>query len=266
MTPTNIPLEDDASDIIAKAMYGLGLSPEQLASKAKISENDVHAALQARCDDHIIRSLSHALKLSPTALLNIACYQPRISAPNGLIRIVSAFGHVGVNAYIIVKGKHAVVFDTGTDASPLIDYIEGNQLTLDTLYITHHHHDHVAGIKKFNDIRIIYPEESKHGQKENILTGEQLTILNVSGHANPAKAYYYDGLKTPVCIVGDSVFAGSMGKSPDTESYQQALRTAQENLMSLPPETILCPGHGPLTTIACEQASNPFLATTHENP
>lgn len=265
MSPTNTPLEDDACDIIAKAMHGLGLSATQLAGKAKLSENDVHATLQGHYEDHTLRSLSLALELSPLALTGIACYHPEISPPNGLIRIVSAFGHAGVNAYMIVKDKHAVIFDTGTDASPLFSYLEQYQLILDALYITHRHHDHVAAIKRFDKTRIIYPEDTKHGQKENILSGEQLTTIDVSGHSNPAKAYYYDGLDTSVCIVGDSVFAGSMGKCPDTKSYKQALRTARENLMSLPPDTILCPGHGPLTSIACEQASNPFLANTRDD-
>jgi hydroxyacylglutathione hydrolase len=262
MFQSNIPLEDDACDIIAKAMHGLGISSKQLTSAAKISESDLHAALQGHYDNHSLKALANPLRLSSTALIGVSSYHPEVTKPDELIQIVSSFGHAGVNAYIIVKDKHAIVFDTGTEAAPIFEYLSKHQLILDALFITHRHHDHIGDIKSFDKIQIIYPEDVEHGQKTNIFSGEQLTALDVSGHTNPARAYCYNGLSSPVCIVGDSVFAGSMGKSPDNMSYQQALRTAQANLMPLSPDTIICPGHGPMTTIALEQANNPFLAAT----
>lgn len=263
MCSSNIPLEDDACDIIAKAMHGQGVSSKQLASFSKLKESEVDAILKGHCDDHAFKLLSATLGLSPSALSSISSYYPAVATPEGLIQIVSPFGHAGVNAYLIVQGQHALVFDTGTDASSLLAYLDQHQLILDTLFITHKHHDHLAEIKKFDKTRIIYPENTEHGQKTSLLSGDQLTTLDVSGHANPARAYYYEGLGTPVCIVGDSVFAGSMGKSPDKMRYKQAMKTARENLMSLPPATILCPGHGPMTTIALEQKHNAFLAETN---
>lgn len=256
----DIPLEDDACDIIAKAMHGRNISSKQLAKSTNQTESSINSILQGHSDDNAFRLISHPLELSSAALIGISGYQPRLRVPDGLIQIVSPFGHAGVNAYLIVQDKHAIAFDTGTDATPLFTFLNKHQLTLDCLYITHRHHDHLADVKKFNNTRIIYPEHTKHGQKTNIFSGESLLAIDVSGHANPARAYYYDGLSSPVCIVGDSVFAGSMGKSPDTISYKQALKTARVNLMSLPPSTILCPGHGPITTVALEQKHNPFLA------
>jgi len=63
---------------------------------------------------------------------------------------------------------------------------------------------------------------------------------------------------TRFAVVGDALFAGSMG-GPNT-SYADCLRTNREEILSLPPETILCSGHGPLTTVALERAHNPFFA------
>ena len=60
--------------------------------------------------------------------------------------------------------------------------------------------------------------------------------------------------------VGDAVFAASMGGG--MISYADALRTNQEEIMTLPSETVLCPGHGPLTTVGEERQHNPFLATS----
>ena len=254
-----MPLEDDVCDVIGKAMHGLGLSLAQLAKITNLPEGDINTALTGQYDDRILKQMAATLELSPSALIGLPSYQPDASAPDGLVRIVSPFGHAGVNAYIIIMGQHALAFDTGTDATPLIEYLEQHQLVLDALYITHRHHDHIAGIQRFEQTRIIYPEDTQHGQTENSHSGNKLTAIDVSGHMNPAKAYYYDGLSVPVCIIGDSVFAGSMGKSPDSESYKLALKTAKENLMTLSSNTVLCPGHGPLTTVGLEKVHNAFL-------
>jgi len=59
--------------------------------------------------------------------------------------------------------------------------------------------------------------------------------------------------------VGDALFAGSMGGG--MASYADALKTNLEGIFSLPDETIVCPGHGPMTTVCEERAHNPFFAT-----
>lgn len=259
MSLSHMPLEDDVCDVIGKAMHGLGLSLAQLAKITNLPEGDINTALTGQYDDRILKQMAATLELSPSALIGLPSYQPDASAPDGLVRIVSPFGHAGVNAYLIIMGQHALAFDTGTDADLLIEYLEQHQLVLDALYITHRHHDHIAGIQRFEQTRIIYPEDTQHGQTENSHSGNKLTAIDVSGHMNPAKAYYYDGLSVPVCIIGDSVFAGSMGKSPDSESYKLALKTAKENLMTLSSNTVLCPGHGPLTTVGLEKVHNAFL-------
>jgi glyoxylase-like metal-dependent hydrolase (beta-lactamase superfamily II) len=66
------------------------------------------------------------------------------------------------------------------------------------------------------------------------------------------------GLAKPVVVVGDSLFAGSMGGAPN--AYEQARKNNREKILSLPPETIICPGHGPMTTVANERVHNPFFA------
>jgi hydroxyacylglutathione hydrolase len=58
--------------------------------------------------------------------------------------------------------------------------------------------------------------------------------------------------------VGDSLFAGSMGGG--NVSYQDALRNNLEKILTLPDETIICPGHGPMTTVGEEKLHNSFFA------
>ena len=77
------------------------------------------------------------------------------------------------------------------------------------------------------------------------------------GHAKGGITYVIDGLVTPIAVVGDAMFAGSMGGG--MVSYQDALRTNREEILALPDHTILCPGHGPLTTVGEEKDHNPFF-------
>ena len=70
--------------------------------------------------------------------------------------------------------------------------------------------------------------------------------------------YVVTGLTRPIAIVGDSLFAASMGGG--NVSYQDALRNNLEKILTLPDETIICPGHGPMTTVTEEKQHNPFFA------
>jgi len=66
------------------------------------------------------------------------------------------------------------------------------------------------------------------------------------------------GLARPIAVVGDSLFAGSMGGG--NVSYRDALQNNIDKILTLRDETIICPGHGPMTTVAEEKKHNPFFA------
>ena len=70
--------------------------------------------------------------------------------------------------------------------------------------------------------------------------------------------YFVTGLAHPLAVVGDSIFAGSMGGG--NVSYKDAVSNNLNKILTLPDETIICPGHGPLTTVAEEKEHNPFFA------
>jgi hydroxyacylglutathione hydrolase len=80
------------------------------------------------------------------------------------------------------------------------------------------------------------------------------------GHAADGVTYVIEGWADqmpPVAVVGDAIFAGSMGKDFQTPEIAQA--KVREEILSLPAATVICPGHGPLTTVGEEQAHNPFF-------
>ena len=137
------------------------------------------------------------------------------------------------------------------------------------ILLTHAHPDHVADLRRlkkgdwcaglhFRDWK--RQRERKRSRKENAFGVGSLEIEArlTSGHSPGGMTFVVTGLSRPVAIVGDSLFAGSMGGG--NVSYEDALRNNREKILTLPDETIVCPGHGPLTTVGKEKRDNPFFA------
>lgn len=248
-------LEDDFNDCLSKAMRGHHCSLSQLATLAGISEDRISACLGGEEDAAVIRSIAPHLQLDAERLIALKDYRSSIQPILGLRRVVSKFGHLGVNAFIAHFGDTVLVFDTGTDSTEIHEVAPHPE----QLFITHHHPDHVAGLDEFEHTKISLPEELQHG--DHFGWGPlKINVLDVSGHASPAKAYFITGLEKPICIVGDAIFAGSIGGCQSPDNYNAALANIRDHLLTLPDETILCPGHGALTTVAQEKEHNPFFA------
>src|SRR5205085_8454852 len=85
----------------------------------------------------------------------------------------------------------------------------------------------------------------------------QIETRLTNGHSKGGITYVISGLPNRIAVVGDAMFASSMGGGG--VSYADALDTNRKNILTLPDDTILCPGHGPLTTVGQEKAHNPFF-------
>jgi len=247
-------LEDDFNDCLSKAIRGHGCTIAQLALLAGINEQRITTCLNGQQDTPIIHMLAPHLQLDADKLVVLKQYKPTTKCMPGLTQVVSPFGHLGVNAYIVSFGETTLIFDTGTDSSELHELAPQPS----HLFITHNHHDHTAGVIEFNHCKKSFPEELQHGETIKF-GGLEVKILDVSGHYSPARAYYIQGLERPICIVGDSIFAGSIGGCSNSENYSAALANIRDHLFRLPDETVLCPGHGPLTTVGLEKTHNPFF-------
>ena len=79
------------------------------------------------------------------------------------------------------------------------------------------------------------------------------------GHSPGMTSFYITGLSWPLAIVGDSIFASSMGGSPT--NFADQYRNNKEKLLTLPNDTVLACGHGPLTTLGQEKRHNPFFTS-----
>ena len=267
-----ISLEDFHEDILGKAMLGLGIGKNEMASRLQCEKSDIEKILAGSVNDGLISALAKELDLDAEKLLSSArkgwCPAPLVV--NGLRQFNLPFGEMLVNAFVAWDGrsKKAWIFDTGPVAEPILDFLNQEDLTVDGIFLTHTHRDHVAclyELRKGTNNPPVYVHELEALDGCELITEGysyscgtlSIQALHTHGHALGGITYIIDGLESPVAIVGDAIFAGSMGGG--MISYEDALRTNREKIMTLPDDTVLCPGHGPLTTVLEEKANNPFF-------
>jgi hydroxyacylglutathione hydrolase len=186
--------------------------------------------------------------------------------------LTTSDGDMAVNCYVAWDevSRDAALFDTGWDAEPIAQLMAANQLQLRHIFITHTHEDHVAALgavrQKFPKARIhssakSAPVDQRNRANDFIQLGSlRITNRDTPGHAEDGTTYVIGNWPDDaphVAIVGDTIFAGSMGRG--NPSWDLAKSKVREQLFSLPPETLICPGHGPLTTVKEEKANNPFF-------
>lgn len=269
-----IPLEDNAADIIGKAQRGLQISDSQLAERSKLSIDRVRAARDGgQMDEAMIRAVAPVLWLHADSLVKLDRNEwmgEQAPSIDGLAQFNTAYGDMTVNAYLVwdPKSRQAAAFDTGADCGEMLKRAALEGLSLTMILITHAHPDHIEDISRLradSGAPVYVPENEALPGAKIIGEGERFELGALSiearltcGHSPGGLSYVVRGLARPVAIVGDSIFAGSMGGG--AVSYQDALRNNLEKILTLPEETIVCPGHGPLTTVGKEKRENPFFA------
>lgn len=267
-----IPLEDNFSDIFAKAQRGLRVADAELARRAGVSIAEVSAVKSGQVDEALIRKLAASLNLGPDALVASVkqAWQPNNQPPlNGFAAFNTPFGDMTVNAYLVFdpKTREAAAFDTGADGDPMLQFIRDKGLTLKLILLTHTHTDHVfdldrlresTGARAFASERELLPDAEPFADGKTFsMGGLKIETRRTSGHARGGTTFVVNGLAKRLAVVGDALFAGSMGGG--LVDYEEALRTNRANIFTLPDDTIVCPGHGPLTTVGEEKLHNPFF-------
>ncbi|MCX6969175.1 MAG: MBL fold metallo-hydrolase [Verrucomicrobia bacterium] len=269
-----IPLEDSFADIVGKAQRGLKLSDDALAAEAGVPAAALAAVKDGTFDPATLSALAPVLGLNVEALvaLGAGTYQPAEVAVRGLESFNTPFEDMTVNSHLVwvEATKEAAAFDTGADASPMLEFLRQHGLTLKYLFLTHTHGDHILEldrlVEKTGAHAFVGSREPSLAGAEAFEAGKTFPLGSLSiktrltwGHAHGGITYVIAGLEKPLAVVGDAVFAGSMGGG--AVSYADALRTNREEILTLPNDTVLAPGHGPLTTVAEQKKSNPFLAS-----
>ena len=265
-----IPLEDSFTDIVGKTQRGLKLSDDQLAAKAGISLDDLARVKGGEANEALLETLAFNLNLGAGALLDSAkkAWFPEPVEVAGLKQFNTVYEDMTVNLYLAwdAKSKQAVVFDTGADCTSALQFAKANGLTIKLILLTHTHIDHIVDLPR---VKAETGAPAWVGQGENFADAQpfsegktfkvgalKIETRQTSGHAAGGITYVISGLKRPVAIVGDAIFAGSMGGG--MISFAEALDTNRRKIFTLPDNTVLCCGHGPLTTVGEEKAHNPF--------
>ncbi len=198
-----------------------------------------------------------------------------------------AVGDLGTNCYIFHDScGHAAIIDPGWDAKRILADVKLNNLTVDFILLTHAHFDHImaagtlreatgaqlcVGAKeaamlcnaRANLSAMVYPEKAIELTADNLLAegdvihiGEEtLTVMETPGHTQGGVCYIGDG----VLFSGDTLFAGSVGRTDLPGGDLSLLRHSLARLALLEGEYIVYPGHGEETTLSYEKTSNPYL-------
>ena len=277
-------LEDDLCDIIKKARTGLKLSVGDVARLTGLPGADITALergdqLRDRAE---LRAIANALGLRLTALEDIVVEkwlpQPLPMMP-GIETVQGEISGYAVKGYIVHDGGEAVLIDTAYNAEMMIEILEARRLRLVGICLTHGHADHAEGIQKLvtrwpvpvylgaDDITLLHwkPSEKQLAVPEHgrTISVGRLTIscLATPGHTPGGICYRIEMPWGPVAFVGDTLFAGSIGRSNPAQLYHAHLESVRRHVLTLPEDCLLLPGHGPGTTVREEFDHNPFYAT-----
>jgi len=237
-------------------------------------EAGTHAVKRGEIRENTLLALAKPLGLERNALLAIArkeWYPEQPVFKRGFAMFNTPFEDMTVNAYLVwdVKTKLAAAFDTGASAQPMLDTISAEGLSLCYLFLTHTHDDHIADLPRLAAVGAEvwaselepapHPGARTFQENAHFHLGEiSIKTLFTWGHSPGQTSFYVTGLAWPLAIVGDSLFAGSMGGG--LVSYEAQYRNNRQKLMKLPADTVFACGHGPLTTLKQEKQHNPFFA------
>lgn len=272
-------LEDHLGDVIRKARLMTNVSLGSAAKAAGLSGDELAAlensgSIGKKPNWPALAALVglHAGKLERFA----SGWQPApvdLGAWRELRQITTTAEGITVNCYLAWDEvtREAALFDTGWDAAPILALIDENQLQLKHIFITHTHHDHLAALggvrEKFPKVKLHSsakgaPVDQRNRANDFIHLGSlRITNRDTPGHAEDGVTYIVGNFPEDApsaAMVGDAIFAGSMGGAKEFPDL--AKQKIREQVFSLPADTLICPGHGPFTTVAEQKAANPFFS------
>ena len=195
-------------------------------------------------------------------------------------------GTFEVNCSILSDGGKAWIVDPGQEAERILAVLREKRLVPAAILLTHAHFDHIGAIPGLqeafpdlpvyvheNDVKVVshplnrlppdYPPIVRPKNLVAIGAGTRLDglgdleVLETPGHTPGGVCYHFAGAS--LLLSGDTLFAGSAGRTDLPGGDMATLMDSLRKLSALPDDTTVIPGHGPFTTIAAEKRGNPFL-------
>ena len=195
-------------------------------------------------------------------------------------RLTIQVGSYEVNCSIISENGRAWIVDPGQEGARIASLLEKKGLEPEAVLLTHAHFDHITGIaelqKLFPGLPVYVHREDtvmfghpfnqmpdeycSIGVPANIRDVEELKICEVihtPGHTSGAVCYHFPSDR--LLLSGDTLFAGSIGRTDFPGGSMSKMTDSLKKLTALPDDTLVVPGHGSHTTIGREKATNPYL-------
>ncbi|MCX8084072.1 MAG: MBL fold metallo-hydrolase [Calditerrivibrio sp.] len=196
-------------------------------------------------------------------------------------------GPLQVNCIIIYKDKYALIFDPGGSFEKIDEFLSSKNLIPVMILNTHGHFDHIGAVKELKDRysvkfamskkdEFLVNQASAHASYfglpsvaspeididlngdvvlNNIVT--DIEIISTPGHTPGGLSFFVKSLN--LLITGDTLFAGSVGRTDFPYSSFRLLEISVKKLYNLADDVMVIPGHGELTTIGDEKKYNPFI-------
>ncbi len=206
-----------------------------------------------------------------------------------------SLGPLETNAVVIIDedNRRVIVVDPSFEPEPLVEWAKDEGLTIDQVWITHGHADHTAGVPALiralpEPVDVLMSEEAyqmvlkqgssfygmrleafpkptrfiEHGEKlgfKGVVEGGLIAEARFApGHAPGSVIFYLPD--AGIAIVGDVIFREGIGRWDfEGGDYRLLTQSIREQVFTLPDETILVPGHGPVTSVGWEKEHNPYL-------
>jgi len=208
-------------------------------------------------------------------------------------------GPLMVNCYIVgdEETRDAAVFDPGGDADRILQVLESEELKVSYILNTHTHWDHVGGNSRLHQAtgspvvthrdeapalgvaRARAAEFGSSAENSNasvfVEEGDRITVgsidfdvIDLRGHSPAGLGFVFGGTldtnggkeRRKAVICGDALFAGSIGRTDfPGGDLQLLLSNIRSKIFTLPDDTLVLPGHGPVSTVGREKRTNPFF-------
>ena len=195
-------------------------------------------------------------------------------------RITIQVGSFEVNCSILCDGGKTFIVDPGSEGDRLVAELEKRGLAPTAILLTHAHFDHIGAVNVLqekwpslpvyvhpddvpafthpqNQLPPDYPPVTRPANLRDARTFKDATVIETPGHTPGGVCYHFAVDK--LLLSGDTLFAGSVGRTDLPGGDMLTLMNSLERLKTLPGETSVIPGHGPFTTIERELDANPFL-------
>jgi hydroxyacylglutathione hydrolase len=196
-------------------------------------------------------------------------------------------GPLQVNCFVVYDEEvnDAIIIDPGDEPEKIISFIEAGKFRVSSIVCTHSHFDHVGAVRRLKEVTdapvVIHKDDLgiyMHAEEQAVmwglrmeqppkpdsfvLEGDEITagslrfrVLHTPGHSPGGICLYGND----VIFTGDTIFAGSVGRTDFPGGSYDSLKKSFARIISLPPETKILSGHGPETTVGIERKSNFFV-------